>query len=738
MEKFTSERYKIITELGHGGMCAAYKAVDQEDGQVVALKLLLPRYLANPKDVLRFNEEARTAGKLDHPGIAKVLGPGVSEEGRPYLAMEFVEGETLAHYLASQGQLPLEVTIEIFMQLCDALAYAHSKGVLHRDIKPSNIMIDRFEERYVKVKLLDFGIAKIMQNQDQAEQGITAPGELLGSPLYMSPEQSKGGKLDARSDMYSVGCALYECLTGGPPHLGQSVIATLIKRETEKPITLGEASMGVGFSADVESIVSKLLSADPADRYQSAGELKEDLLKVKVGQVIESKPVENLSLLSATTKTASHHYRFLSAALIIGVVAGLCMFGLCFYLAKNSRPLTTKAQAPVPVQPEWMTLLASIGSEDDALERAEAFISRKEYDKADTIISKLYIYDPKKALAEQIRDALDLYLRGNAHLELGEHAPAQSYFFRAQAMLMPIAPVSENMAQVKTGIGKNYALLRNFSQSEIFTRDAAAIREKVFGPQSIEYAKSLENVADFLMMEGSGSKRTWSKAEPLYDRAVSIYKKVYGKRDTRVADLLSFQGNSCIDNKLIPGAQARLENAIAIYEVVPIHDSTEYVLALLRLGTVYDLQKKKLKAELLDQSALAMIEANPRLAETARADAYYYLAGHYTAMASPKRKELYQEAEKYQWRALNIFEKYHGGADAELIDVLKQAADTYGASASSFGPQKRYEAEMLYKKALKICQKCPQRYSQQITDINARLAQSEEKRRKEQLVEKNK
>lgn len=261
-------------------MGTVYKADDRQAGRVVAVKVLAAERVPDERSNMRFQQEAKALAKLDHPCIAKVYGQGVTESGEPYLVMEFLEGSTLAEKIASEGQQPIEEMVRISIQVCDGLAHAHARKILHRDLKPSNIMLTTAGESNLAVKILDFGIARMQENPESPSLHLTKTGELLGSPFYMSPEQAKGGRVDERSDLYSLGATLYEALTGGPPHVGQNPMSTLLRRELDQPILMSEASMGRSFPEELEVIGARLLNRNPEDRYPSALEVKRDLVKL--------------------------------------------------------------------------------------------------------------------------------------------------------------------------------------------------------------------------------------------------------------------------------------------------------------------------------------------------------------------------------------------------------------------------------------------------------------------------
>lgn len=280
------EKYRVICLLGRGGMGSVYRVEHLQLQREYALKFL-HKQQTNDAAWRRFETEARAANKLDHPNLVKVHDSGLLENGQPYFIMDLVEGESLADMLKDIGRLPVDKALKIFIQVGFALSYAHSNGVIHRDIKPSNIMIastDTEGAHSVLVKVVDFGIAKLTGQDEFNQQTLTKTGEIFGSPLYMSPEQCLGISIDKRCDLYSLGCVMFEALTGAPPLVGENALATMMKHQSEIPVTLKEASMGIEFPEKMESIVAQLLEKKPDNRYQSAQHLTADLVGLDSGQ----------------------------------------------------------------------------------------------------------------------------------------------------------------------------------------------------------------------------------------------------------------------------------------------------------------------------------------------------------------------------------------------------------------------------------------------------------------------
>lgn len=252
-----------------------YKARHVVMDKLVAVKMMHP-HMVSATAFQRFQMEGRAGGMLTHPFIVAVRDLGTTQAGYPYMVMDYVEGETLADVIKKQVYLPEERFVRIFNQVCEALGQAHMKGVLHRDIKPSNIMLVKNAAGNEEIRIMDFGIAKLLSDTEHGA-GLTRTGETLGSPMYMSPEQARGLKVDKRTDLYSLGCVMYETLSGSPPFIGGSALDTMMMHMNEPPLPLREASLGNEVDRRIEAIVMKLLEKDPSNRYQTMDDLKHDL-----------------------------------------------------------------------------------------------------------------------------------------------------------------------------------------------------------------------------------------------------------------------------------------------------------------------------------------------------------------------------------------------------------------------------------------------------------------------------
>jgi serine/threonine protein kinase len=264
--------YEILGLLGQGGMSTVYKAKHLLVDSVRAIKVIRLDQVENSKVLRRFQQEGKAALALEHTNIGRVYEFGIEATfQKPFLVMDYVEGKTLSATLSEEGALTTERACRLISQVCEGLQEAHSKGVVHRDIKPGNIILTKDSAGSETAKIVDFGIAKMIGPDDA--QNLTQTGEVFGTPLYMSPEQCLGQKVDARSDLYSLGCVLYECLSGKPPFEGSSSLETIMMHVNGALPAFDNKVI----SAQLKSVVLKSLSKNPEERFQSASDLTEAL-----------------------------------------------------------------------------------------------------------------------------------------------------------------------------------------------------------------------------------------------------------------------------------------------------------------------------------------------------------------------------------------------------------------------------------------------------------------------------
>jgi serine/threonine protein kinase len=279
------QKYELLGLLGEGGMGAVFRAHHLLLDKDVALKTFRSTNLSEAER-LRFQREAQAIAKLSHVNVVQVFDFGLGEDGVPYYTMEYLGGESLADRIKKNGRLSIAQALEIFIPVCRGLSLAHSKGIIHRDLKPANLFIEKTTTRkgtVETVKIVDFGIASLT-SQSPDGQRLTSHGTVFGSPLYMSPEQSMGNAIDGRADIYSLGCSLFETLTGSPPFRGGNALETITLHHTCTAPTLSEACEGTDFPKALEQTIATMLAKAPEDRQQTFDEVAAYLLQVSSSQ----------------------------------------------------------------------------------------------------------------------------------------------------------------------------------------------------------------------------------------------------------------------------------------------------------------------------------------------------------------------------------------------------------------------------------------------------------------------
>jgi beta-lactam-binding protein with PASTA domain/predicted Ser/Thr protein kinase len=315
-------------------MAKVFLGTDTVLGRTVAVKVLAPQFADDDGFVMRFRREAQAAASIGHPHIVSVFDTG-SDDGVHFIVMEYVEGRTLAEILVGGGRILPDRAIDIAMDVCRALEAAHAQGVIHRDIKPGNIMLDPRGD----VKVTDFGIARVTTTADTVAQTAA----ILGTASYLSPEQAQGQPVDGRSDIYSLGCVLYEMVTGRPPFLGDSPVAVASKQVLEQPTPASRLNPDV--TADLDAVILRALAKNPANRYQSAEEMRADLERAKRGLPVDATPLLPAGATQVLDRPPAHATEVLPPTeperrtnwvpIVVTLVLIALLGGLLWFLAAN-------------------------------------------------------------------------------------------------------------------------------------------------------------------------------------------------------------------------------------------------------------------------------------------------------------------------------------------------------------------------------------------------------------------
>jgi len=357
--------YQIQAELGRGGMGVVYRAFDPKLKRTVALKVLIAAEHASAEEIRRFFREAESAARLQHPNIVPIHDLEV-HEGRHYYTMDYVEGQPLEQLL-KEKRLDLREALALLEKVCRGLEHAHANGIVHRDLKPSNIIVDGDGEP----RIFDFGLAKVLGDREALTSGgLTRSGVAMGTPHYMAPEQASGRskEVDPRTDVYATGCIIYEALTGSPPFVSANAMEVIRDQVETDPVPPRNTASRI--PVDVETICLKCLEKEPARRYQSAGELAEDIRRFLDGKPIAARPA---SLLYRVRKRIARNLGVsLTATAAIGVVGALALAWMLTShrgagrgtnsLPVESGPAGEKPKGPVkPLEPVRLTAMRGNG-----------------------------------------------------------------------------------------------------------------------------------------------------------------------------------------------------------------------------------------------------------------------------------------------------------------------------------------------------------------------------------------
>ncbi|MBP6744111.1 serine/threonine protein kinase [bacterium] len=440
--KVVAGHFQILSKIGEGGMSIVYKARHMLMNKEVALKMLHPHMIGREQSRDRFRQEAQAVSQIDHPNVVRIFDFGISEDNRPYIVMDFLDGVSLGDIIKASGPLELGRALKLFIQICDALSYAHNKGVIHRDLKPSNIIIleterdnkqtnradrdfedtedDIEEQLHLKAeqaKIVDFGIAKLMPHEGTDAAALTQTGDVFGSPLYMSPEQCKGDKLDGRSDIYSMGCLMYETLTGKPPINGANMLEILYRHMNEMPISMKLACPENKVPQALEAIIFKALAKDPSDRQASMRLLKselEDFSSSQGGTLSFISSGWNLYRLKRKRLTSRDKFAAVTSLLALGLVV-LCSSSLIFLYAygqeqgKENKPLDWYIQFADKKETPTVFDTSTVGA-DNLIDKARARVRKIRHKQTGSAISpRDELDDPNSDLQQILRGADSAY-----------------------------------------------------------------------------------------------------------------------------------------------------------------------------------------------------------------------------------------------------------------------------------------------------------------------------------------
>jgi serine/threonine-protein kinase len=501
--------YRLIREIGRGGMGAVYLAArdDREFEQQAAIKIV--RGILAPGRLQRFRAERQILASLVHPNVARLLDGGTTDDGVPYFVMEFVDGAPIDVF-SRDRHLAVRERLTLFLQVCDAVSYAHRRLIVHRDLKPTNILVTADGTP----KLLDFGIAKLIADEEESPTAALTIEPLL-TPEYASPEQARGNVVTTATDVYSLGVLLFELLTGERPYRFASkradeVTRVICEQQPPRPSSLAH---GRALKGDLDTIVLTALEKEPTRRYASADALGDDIRRHLAGEPVLVRPA---TFAYRASRFARRHRRAVAAA-AAGV---LLLTGWGVTASIQARRVARERDAARQVTAFLVDLFAST---DPAETRSKDVTAREILDRG---VERLNDLDDRPDIKAQLLDAI-----GKVYRSLGARE-------RATTLLTDALQLHERLdgrdaPQTTDTINELAETMREAGRldtAEPLYREALTARERRFGRRSLEVAQSLNNLA--LLMHARGHDK---EAQPLFEEAVSIQREKLGPNNPKVA-----------------------------------------------------------------------------------------------------------------------------------------------------------------------------------------------------------
>jgi serine/threonine-protein kinase len=577
--------YELQGEIARGGMGVVVKAFDRELAREVALKVLRDELAAEPRLVQRFLAEARVTARLDHPGIVPVHEVGRDAHGRAYFAMRLVRGRELKRIieLARAGAEGWSRTraLSVIQKVCEAMAYAHGKGVIHRDLKPSNVMVGEFGEVYV----MDWGLARTIGADDPHDlrlrdrprtQGVaderelespivTMDGDVLGTPCYMAPEQAQGriAELGPRSDVYSVGAMLYHLLAGEMPYVptGTSVASRDVLAQLVRGPPRSLSDLGLDVPAELAAICEKAMSREPADRYPDMLSMAEDLRAFLEGRVVRAHETGAW----AEARKWVQRNKALSGAMSLAVAALVVGLFVSLALKAQSDASSVRAENSAQVASDERDRALTIASFlEDTLTGVGPSIARGRdttmlREMMDGALSRLNKGELSGAPVAELRLRIVI---GEAYEEIARYEEAEALLREAVSKGESLFQGDHALiARAQSELGAVLRARGDFAGAEPVLRRALAMRERLFPGDHPDVSETIEKLA--LALEDRGDL---AAAEPLFRRALAMRERMYAGDHESTAIALSNLGGMLHALGDLKGADAHLSRAVAMQE----------------------------------------------------------------------------------------------------------------------------------------------------------------------------
>ncbi len=563
--KTFADRYIVQSVIGLGGMSIVYKAQHKLMDRIVAIKMLHSNIKNDHTSLERFRMEAQAASSLSHQNIIAVYDFGVTEQGDAFFVMDYLDGEDLAGLIERKGKVPYERALPIFKQICDGLGAAHKKSIVHRDLKPANVVLLKEDDGTELVKLVDFGIAKLLPASGKQQLSLTRTGEVFGSPIYMSPEQCQGLELDKRSDIYALGCLMYETLTGQPPLAGETFLETLNMHVGTTPKSIAEIDPESKVPAVLEQIIFRCMAKKPDDRPQNAEEIRDQLSALTLAlsstganRGAISAPMPSVPCPQQPAKINKVMLAALLASLITFAGLGSLFF---FWTGPPDDPGTPAAKMFFALKLSDASGAASKGNYQDA---------EKSLDEAEALARTL-VGGGKARLEVTLRQRADLYGKWEGHAELLEKT-------NNQIISLLIDRSMDEMKRQYESLKK----LENIPTDSAVALTSAKLRAEAEVPSILVTAGRLN------------ARKLYLEQAKFLEKALEVERKLLGPDSTSVARIEGSLIDAYQGLRNFPAVRPLLLHICSVSEKELDTKPEEYIRTLARLGQ-FDLDQSQLK-----------------------------------------------------------------------------------------------------------------------------------------------
>jgi serine/threonine-protein kinase len=639
------DRYEILELIGDGAMGQVYKAKHRLLKRIVAVKMMHPNLVSGAAALKRFQKEAELASALNHPNILTVYDFGVTDGGVPYLVMAFLEGTSLAEQIAGGANLELKRSVHIFKQVSLGLAHAHENGVVHRDLKPSNIMLVQLDNDPDFVKIVDFGIAKLLTPTEGETDNLTRTGEVFGSPPYMSPEQCRALKVDARSDIYALGCVMYRTVSGKQPITGHDLIEYLYKHVNETPAAFNIVCPELNIPADLEAIIFKAMAKQPDDRYQSMGELREALDHVYQGipgdsltrtdiprleiPVVENNESSQEKIVTAPINAAPESPAKEAVSSSVGSSASAQP--VANGILANKKVLLIAVGAVALIGISFALNQNSGGSKGEKEIEQLQLDAQTDYNKGAYALAKQKIRTAIK-MAEKTnspKNAGNRYLLGMIQYAQGEYDDAQANLETAKSLYAANGNDPLRIAECEAFIGRAETAVGQYAEAEKDLKHSLELRTKSGGSNSYAMADSFTGLGYLYMRQGK-----IQDAIKVLKNALDLTEKERGADSQSTASALNDLGQAYQLASNFKAAEPLYKRALAIRKNKLDGNSPFVADSYNCLGALYASTGRLAEAKLYYEQALAiqqrtLLASDPRLAQTRQQYADVILKMHH-------------------------------------------------------------------------------------------------------------